>query len=171
MKQKTEKVLSAYSAAIAERLTHVPEADDMPELTDEQLDQMCDLEADRPETPVSPVYQAACDLLEAIKAECGIQSHAEEPERWVSDAEDELIVKGLTTEINRSTSLVSTADTMENIAALFARHPHGYKYGSRDSKGRVLNEPFTASENEDAEKWMQSLKNGTAKPIVEDEGE
>ena len=99
------------------------------------------------------------NLLAEIHAEEPyFQIIAEENRIPLADEAQDKSEKGLTTEINRSTALVNVADTLQNVTTLLRRHPYGYRNGSRDSKGRVIAEPFTAAENEAAEKRLASLK-------------
>ncbi len=73
---------------------------------------------------VSPIYQAACDLLEAIKAE---EPHFQQIalDNAKADQEEAFNQKdeGLTTEINRSTSLVNMGDTVDSCTTILKRHP------------------------------------------------
>lgn len=161
MKEKTEQVLIQY-ANLVERDSNTPEID-TPEMTDEQIEAVGEKDE-----PITDTYKAAMDLLEAIHAEEPYFQQVARDNRLADRAEnEEKADNGLTTEINRSTALVSVTDTMENIVALLKRHPYGYKQGSRDRKGNVVNEPFTAAENLAAEKWLASLNNGS--PVVAEE--
>lgn len=175
--ERTETALKNYSLALdkaRQSLPPVVEDDNTPEMTDADADALVlSIENDETDRPVPETYARGVDLLEAIKSEIPyFQQVAEENGFAFREEQDEKEVndKGLTTAINTSTSLVSISDTMENIAALFARHPYGYKHGSRDSKGRVVHEPFTAAENEAAEKWAQEYEaSGKAVPATAEE--
>lgn len=150
------KTLDTYTALVDEnntQLSTMPETADTPELTDADLDRM--FNENTPDRTPSPKYQAACDLLESLKAEMPYFQQLAEDE--YIPLKEEAEERGLTTEINTSTSLVNIADTMENIMELLARHPYGFKYGSRDSKGNIVLEPYTDAENAEAEQAMKEV--------------
>ena len=83
----------------------------------------------------------------------GIEAAAEEQKELAERHQNE----GLTHEINTSTTLVSLRDTVESCVEIIRRHPYGYKNGSRNSKGHVIDEPYTEAENLEAEKWATGL--------------
>lgn len=167
MKKKTEIVLTAFAAEV-ETLNNLPEVETEVELTDEQIDAL----ANKADGKTSPTYQAACDLLEAIHSEEPyFQTIETETRKDLWEEHEQRVDTGLTTEINRSTSLVSLAATLDGCAEVLKRHPYGFKNGSRNSKGQPGLKPFTEAENIAAEKWLASIKNGTPMVAAEDEAD
>jgi hypothetical protein len=168
MKNKTETTLLAYSTAALNVLNSIPESiADEPEMTDEQIEALAETEVTENE-------------LSLLGSQLLADIHAEEPyfqtverqnakENW--EDSQKKADNGLTTEINRSSSLVNVSDTMENVADLLRRHQFGYKNGSRNSKGQVIEKPYTEAETAAAEQLMECVKSGNRPIVAVEDGE
>jgi hypothetical protein len=79
------------------------------------------------------VQSMGFELLEALKTEPGYVNHPEivaarrEERRLAAERAEREQSQGLTTEINTNAEHVNIRDTLENCAAILARHPFGYK--------------------------------------------
>jgi len=95
------------------------------------------------------VTQLGYDLLESIHAECAdhpemVKTRNEEI-RLARERAEVVQEQGLTTEINTNTAHIGIRDTLENCAAILARHPFGYS------------DKWTDEENEEATKGMSAM--------------
>ena len=117
-----------------------------PVMADNEVDQgpMVDFDLDTiPEREtLPPITIAAYDLLESIKSEeehFQLFAQAVESDDW--EAVERKRDEGLTSEINKSVSLMGLDEVVDRCTIVLERHPFGFTGFGKSAKGVIKPEP------------------------------